>query len=154
MRRHVLTVDPQMTVADVLQLFLEQQITGAPVVNEDEKLIGVISQSDLLRYQRRAPPPASAVPSYYLESNGTLLVDHVRSEARDTTRVRDLMTPAVFMTKDTAPVQALARFMLRKHVHRVLVTCRGKLAGIVTTMDLLRALLRLSVPARRRRARA
>lgn len=41
--------------------------------------------------------------------------------------------------------------MLRKHVHRVLVTRHGKLAGIATTMDMLRGMLRLSRPSAKRR---
>lgn len=140
MQRYVLTVDPQMTVQEVMQLFLDRQITGAPVVNEDDRLVGVISQTDLLRHQRKAAPAAQA-PAYYHESDGEVLVSHLRIEAPTSTRVQEIMTPATFMTEEDTPVREMARFMLRRHVHRIIVTRDGKLAGIVTSMDLLRALL-------------
>ena len=146
MQKHVVTVDPQMTVQEVLQLFLERQITGAPVVDEDEKLVGVISQTDLLRYQRRAAPANTQVPSYYHESDGEVLVSQLRMDASETTRVQDIMTPAAFMTEADTPVGEIARFMLKRRVHRIIVTHHGKLAGIVTSMDLLRAVLGKRVP--------
>jgi CBS domain-containing protein len=154
MKRNVLTVDPQMTVQEVMQFFLERQITGAPVVDEEEKLVGVISQTDLLRYQRRAPAVNPQVPSYYHESNGEVLVSHMQMEASKTTRVRDIMTPAAFMTEGDTPVSEIARFMLKRRVHRIIVTRQGKLAGIITSMDLLRALLGPRVPPHAGKRRA
>lgn len=142
MEARVLTVDPEMTADEVLQLFLERQITGAPVVDEDGKLLGVISQTDLLRHQGGvdAHPAPPQPPSYYLEADGELLVRHLQVEGRAATRVRDLMTPAAYTTEHATPLQAIARFMWRKRIHRVLVTRRGTLVGVITTMDLLRAL--------------
>jgi CBS domain-containing protein len=156
MRKNVLTVDPELTVQEVMQLFLDRHITGAPVVDEEDKLVGVISQTDLLRYQRSMAPVAAHTPSYYQESDGEVFVSHMRIEAPASTRVQDLMTPAAFMTEEDTPVGEIARFMLRRHVHRIIVTRKGKLAGIVTSMDLLRALLNQRSPSnavRRRKHR-
>ncbi len=144
MHKHVVTVDPEMTVQEVTQLFLDRQITGAPVVDEDDKLVGVISQTDLLRYQRRATPANTQVPSYYHDSDSEALVILMQRDTSDTDtrRVRDIMTPAAFMTEEDTPIREVARFMLRRHVHRIIVTHKDKLSGIITSMDLLRALLR------------
>ena len=147
MRKHVVTVDPQMTVQDVVQLFSDRQITGAPVVEEGEKLIGVISQTDLLRYQRRAPAE-HPVPNYYHESDGEVLVRHMQMDAPGTVQVQHLMTPAAFLTETDTPVGEVARFMLKRRVHRIIVTRNGRLAGIITSMDLLRVLLRNRPPRR------
>jgi CBS domain-containing protein len=147
MRRQVVTVDPEMTVADLMQRFLESRITGAPVVGDDGKVLGVISQTDLLRYHRRAGPPvAPAVSSYFESANGDGFVERLQTGAPRTTRVRELMTPVTFMIEDTTPVREAARLMVRRHVHRLIVTRRGKLAGIITSMDVMRALIRRTPP--------
>lgn len=153
MQRAVLTLSPEMGVRDALDRLVDWRVTGAPVVDEAERVVGVLSQRDLLRYEQHAPPPKPAVPSYYQRLNGEVLVSRMEFPEDSTQRVRDVMTPAVFMTDEATPVPAVARFMLRKRVHRVLVTRDGKLAGIVTTMDLLRGLLRSCKPAQHRRPR-
>jgi CBS domain-containing protein len=140
MRQNVVTIDPQLTIQEVLQLFLERHITGAPVVDEDGRLLGVISQTDLLRHQRSGAALANPPKSYYEETDGEVLVHHLQLDPSATKRAEDIMTPAAFMVEDTAPVTAVAEIMLREQVHRLIVTRGGKLAGIVTSMDLLRVL--------------
>lgn len=140
MHKRVVTIAPETSLREAMQMFLEENITGAPVVDDDEKLLGVVSQTDLVRYQRRAGPEA-APPGYFRESDGELLVGRLQTELPRTAQVQDIMTPAAFTTDESTPIREIARFMLRRRVHRVIVTRQGKLAGIVTSMDLLRALV-------------
>ena len=144
MRRKVITVDPQMTVREVAQLFVERKISGAPVVDGRGALLGVVSQTDLVRDENQRAQK-SAVPSFYQENDTPGLRSrgfHV--EEPDMTKVEAVMTPAVLCADERAPVQQIARLMLRRHVHRLVITRAGKLAGIVTSMDMLKALLALS----------
>jgi CBS domain-containing protein len=154
MHRAVLTLSPETAIRDAVDRLVEWHITGAPVVDEADHVVGVLSQRDLLRYEQHAPTPRPAVPNYYQQLNGEVLASRMEFPEDSTKRVRDVMTPAAFMTEQTTPVRAAARFMLHKRVHRLLVTRRGKLVGIVTSMDMLRGLLRLSAPAARRRAKS
>lgn len=140
MHTRMVTIDPEMTVQDVMQVFLDRQITGAPVIDDEGRVIGVVSHTDLIRYQRRSAPTSPS--SYFTGSDGASLVGPLQLERRGATQVQDIMTPAAFMAEEDTPVEAVARFMLRRRVHRVIITRRGKLAGIITSMDLLRALLR------------
>jgi CBS domain-containing protein len=142
MQRKVVTLGPAMTLREAVARLVERQISGAPVVDEEERLVGVLSQTDLVRYQQRTPAPGPAIPSYYQQLNGEAFVTRLQFPEDSAARVRDLMTPAAFMTEATTPVADAARLLLRKRVHRLLVTRRGKLVGIVTSMDLLRGLLR------------
>ncbi|HVE12370.1 MAG TPA: CBS domain-containing protein, partial [Elusimicrobiota bacterium] len=64
-------------------------------------------------------------------------------ENPDMTRVLDIMTPAVISFEETTSIRDLAKEMLKKRIHRVPITRRGQLCGIVTSIDLLRALLEL-----------
>lgn len=151
LHRQVTTMEPDMAVQELVRFFLDQRITGAPVVDEEGKVIGVVSRTDLLRYQRHAPPAAQKAPGYYYDTDGEALVRHLQLDVPASAVVRDIMTPAAFMADENTPIADIARFMLRRHVHRVLITRKGKLAGIVTSMDLLRALA--GRPAARRPAR-
>jgi len=140
MRKRLVTVSPFLTLRQLSRLFITRRISGAPVVDRAGKLIGVVSQTDLVRHERTARPPAH-VPEYYLDMRDGVYLKETHLDASDYTRVREVMTPVVFMTEETTPIRAVARFMLRKRVHRIIVTRRGIPRGIMTSMDLLRALL-------------
>ncbi len=155
MQRRVVTLSPDMPIAAIMARLAEQEVSGAPVVDERDRLVGVVSQTDLLRYERRhdrAPRPRE-VSAFYQQANGDVFVRHLQVDADDTTCARDIMTPAAFTTDVSTPVAEVARFMVQRHVHRILVTRRGRLAGMVTSMDLLRALLPRGARARRGVAR-
>lgn len=141
MRKRVVTLQPWMTTHEAAQVFVDKDITGAPVVDADGKLVGVLSQTDLIRRQREASPDEE-VPSFYREGGETARGFHV--ERPDQTRVEELMTPAVLSAEETTPVDQVAQVMLQRHIHRIMITRRGRLCGIVTSMDMLRALLALA----------
>ena len=112
MRKRVLTLTTRMTLSEAAGIFAEHKITGAPVLCEGGKLLGVLSQSDLVRKQRRPFP-----------------------------RVEQAMTPWVISCDAETPVPELARRMLAGRIHRMIITRGGKLCGIVTSMDIMRAYL-------------
>lgn len=116
MRSDVLTLRPETTLREAAVFLVRHRISGAPVVGPGRRLIGLISSTDLMRNGQEAP------------------------EAE----VGAVMTPAAYCAKEETPVAELARFMLAKRVHRVVIVRRGRLKGIVTSMDMLRALLKTS----------
>lgn len=114
MHRGVLTVRESLTVRELSEFLLQNGISGAPVVDAGGRLMGVVSQTDIVRFEREEPGVSF---------------------------VRDVMTPAVLAADIATPVRELARRMTQEHVHRLVITERGKLAGIVSSLDLLRVLL-------------
>lgn len=140
MQKRVITVPPEMTLKELAKLFIERRVTGAPVVAADGKLVGVVSQTDLVRRDRETPVEVE-VPGFYADGEKVVFSSGLKVEEPDYTRVRDVMTPAVFCAEESTPVPELAKFMLRKRIHRVVITAAGKMRGIVTTMDMLRAFL-------------
>lgn len=142
MRRHVITVTREMTLRELTKLFIERKITGAPVVDAEGRLVGVISQTDIVRRDREIPPGVE-IPDYYQEAERAVYRSGYQIEDPDFTRVADVMTPAVLSAEEGTPVEELAKLMLRKHVHRIVVTRGGQLKGIVTSMDMLRALVEM-----------
>ncbi|MDX6768403.1 MAG: CBS domain-containing protein [Elusimicrobiota bacterium] len=141
MRRKVVTVERWLTLSELAKLFEEKGITGAPVVDEDGAILGVVSQTDLVRVRREA---SAGVALYHKELEEPLSELGIHFEEADAGRVESIMTPGAIAFDEEAPVEALAEAMLERHIHRVLITRGSKLAGIVTTMDLLKALMVLA----------
>jgi CBS domain-containing protein len=140
-------VTGDVTIRELARLFIDNQISGAPVVDRHGAVIGVVSQTDLVRRDRERTH-SSDIPSYYTEGEKEAYGSGYQIEDPDFTRVADVMTPAVLSCDESAPVEDVARLMLSKHVHRIVVTRNNRLSGIVTSMDMLRALLSMSPKAK------
>ena len=140
MKKRVITARPEMTLKELAELLIEHQITGVPVVSGDGILLGVISQTDLVRHETEVKPETQ-IPGYYLQEH--VLPRGFQVESPDYTRVKDYMTPIVISARETDSVVDLAHMMLEQRIHRVDITEKGKLKGIVTTVDLLGALMKI-----------
>ncbi|MBI5208370.1 MAG: CBS domain-containing protein [Elusimicrobia bacterium] len=139
MRRRVITAGPTMTLSELARLFIDRRISGVPVVSQG-RLLGVVSQTDLVR-QERERSGVSEIPGYYREGDEALTVPGYHVEEPAMTRVEDIMTPIVIAVEEKASIEDAAKLMLSKHIHRILVTRAGKLRGIISSLDLLRAML-------------
>jgi CBS domain-containing protein len=124
MQTDVLIVSPETPLVDIHRMFVEEEIHGAPVVDDDGKVCGVITSLDLLR------PGADEIDAARLTA-------------------ADIMTREIVAVSPELPIAEVAETMREQHIHRVLVIEDRELLGVLTTFDLLRAL----VPDRRRLAR-
>lgn len=147
MRKKVVTVAGGMTIRELAKLFMEERISGAPVVDANKKLLGVVSQTDLVRHEREAGAER-AVPAYYRDHEEWVLARGMQLEDPSFARVEDIMTPAVLSADEMTPVEELAKTMLRRRIHRLVITKGGRLSGIVTTTDMLKV---VAQPAPRKR---
>lgn len=153
MNRHVVSVPADWTLEELAQFLVDKAISGAPVKDENGKLIGVVSLTDIVRHDSLAELDLRAdTPSdYYLHGWESKLAPeelssfHVEEKAQLT--VRDLMTPIIFKVDESTPIQDVADVMLGGRIHRLLVTGGEQIVGIVTTMDMLRAIRELYAPA-------
>ena len=138
----VVSVSPDASLLDVLRLFVEENIHGAPVVDENEQLAGVISTSDLLRAQEDEHDAASFTSDYlreYLEFSGpdwsgepTDLQDRLAQRT-----VAEVMTKQFVTVSRDAPVADVARCLRQNQIHRVWVEDAGQLCGVVSALDLM-----------------
>jgi CBS domain-containing protein len=117
MQTDVLTISPETSLLDIHRMFIEEEIHGAPVVDDDGSVRGVITSLDLLR-----PGADDDVPE------------------RPT--VSDIMTRDLVAVSPNMPIAEVAQRMREQHVHRVLVIEDRELLGVLTTFDLLRAFVR------------
>lgn len=141
MTKDVATVDSDWPLDRLMTFLTDRAISGAPVVNAEGEPIGVVSLTDIARNGVTAEEAGEDATAYYAEG----LARHVSREelggfhadAGSATVVRDIMTPVVFAVEADATVQEVAETMATGRVHRVLVTRAGKMAGIISAMDLL-----------------
>ena len=140
MRKKVVAVESWLTLPELSKLFLEKGISGAPVVDEVGAILGVVSQTDLVRTRREG---AAGVPSYHREFDDSARAAGLHFEEMDQTRVEQIMTPGAISLDEMTPVEKVAKVMIDSHIHRVIITRGDKLAGIVTTMDMMHALIAL-----------
>jgi len=144
MTRPVLTIRDDRTVHELSELLSENAISGVPVVDARHKVVGVVSVTDIAE---QAPEDAGSgergSEAFYAADwreklNPEELRDlHVEDEGL---LVRDIMMPTVYTVPDTTPVPEIARTMVSGRIHRLFVTHDGKIAGIVTALDLLKLL--------------
>jgi CBS domain-containing protein len=140
MIRDVVSVPEDMDLRDLARLFLEKGITGAPVVDREGNLAGVISQTDLLYYQMTRGEELTLESDFYhaVRVEGRHLPAGFQVEDANVQRVADVMTPVVHSVVEAADLDSVARMMTRRHIHRVIVRSGRKVAGIISALDVLR----------------
>lgn len=141
MNPDIMTVDDEMTTDELARYLIEREISGAPVVDGQGRLIGVVSMTDIGR--RLAEPSDLAVSegsAFYRDEVFDLGLGDLtpRSAEERPVTVRDVMTPVVHQVPVTATVAEAARIMIDQHIHRLVVTQGKDPVGIITSMDLLK----------------
>jgi len=140
MTTEVLTVSPETSIAELSKTLENRQIGGVPVVDKDGRLVGVITQSDLLERARdlEMPPAVNILDfHFYLQIPSHLLR---KVEKMLGTSVGDCMTPDPVTVAPDTPVSQIAALMAKQKVHTIPVVKAGKIVGIIGKMDLVRAM--------------
>ncbi|MCP3982393.1 MAG: CBS domain-containing protein [bacterium] len=141
MTQDVVSVSTEMDLRDLAKLFLSKGITGAPVVDTEGNLAGVISQTDLIYYSLQRDDELVLDSHFYQNARveGRHLPKGFQVEDCNTGIVADVMTPVVHSVSERASLESVARMMTRKHIHRVIVKRGRKVAGVISALDVLRA---------------
>ncbi len=135
MTTKVVAVGPQMPVNAIAALLLERHISAVPVIDEDRRLLGIVSEGDLMRRTE-----TGRRRSWWLATFGetqNLARDFVKTHGQ---RAQDVMTRDVVTVAEETPVAEIAELLERKGVKRVPVVRDNRLIGIVSRADLLRGL--------------
>jgi CBS domain-containing protein len=143
MRCEVATVGPATPVTEIARLLLERRISGVPVVDAHGKVLGIVSEGDLLR---RAETGTEIRRSWWLRllaDNAVLAGEYAKSHGRT---AEEIMTRDVVTVTETTPVAEIAALLERRDVKRVPVVHRGKIVGIISRANLLHALAATEVP--------
>ena len=139
MTRNCISVLPSTTLADAARIMLENHITGLPVLDTDGKLLGIVSEGDLLR---RAELGTDGKPMNWLKAflhPSSAAEDYAVAHAR---HVSFVMTHNPVSVTAATELNDVAELMLSKQIKRLPVLDEGKLVGVISRTDLLRALVR------------
>jgi CBS domain-containing protein len=143
MSRNVVTVKPDASVAEAARLMSEKRISGLPVVGSDGKLLGVVSESDLLH---RAELGTETRRSWWLQAFSDPDAGARAYAKAHGLKVRDVMSARVVSVAADAELAEVAAILDRNKIKRVPVLEGGALVGVITRADLVRALVQ--VPAK------
>ena len=142
MQTYLISVNPETPLLEVHRLFVDEEINGAPVVDETGRLLGVISSVDLLRAVEEEHDAASSESSYlqdFMEISGPDWQDESDNfQARLGERtVADAMTRGGITVSPEAPVHEVAATLRKHRIHRVFVVDGERLSGVISTFDLV-----------------
>jgi len=145
MNQDVIKVGPDMKLSALAKLLEERHISGVPVVDAANKLVGVVSQTDIIRFYASKVGRPSPANSYFQESlreNGKTAGDAAAHFGDN--RVEEIMTQETFAFQETVPVTKIAKAMTELHMHRVIIVDEDfNLSGVVSTMDMVRLIANL-----------
>ena len=137
MTANVVSVLPETSVRDVAALMIEKHISGVPVCNASGTLVGIISEGDLLRRPELGTEKHRPRWLSFFARADEQAREFVKSHAL---HAGDVMSKEVFSVSENASLDEVVGLMERHRIKRVPVISNGKLVGIVSRVDLVRAL--------------
>jgi CBS domain-containing protein len=136
MTNTVVSVDPDLPLAEVAKLMLGRGISAVCVVGPGDKLVGMVSEGDLLR---RAEIKTEKKRSWWLRliaEDNALASEYVKCRGR---KARDVMSHPPISVSEETPVADIVAVLEQKKIKRVPVIRDGRVVGIVSRANLLRA---------------
>ena len=138
MTRDVLTVGRETSVANAIRVMLDHNISGLPVL-DNGKVVGILTEGDLLRRSETGTERQRPRWLEILMGPGRMAGEYVRTHGR---KVEEIMTTDLVSVAGNTPLDEVVGLMERRRIKRVPVIEGDVLLGLVSRLDLLRALLR------------
>jgi CBS domain-containing protein len=137
MTRDVISVGPNTSVSEIAALFLRRRISGVPVVDGTGKLLGLVSEGDLVR---RVETGTDARRSWWLDlltESSEQAATYAKTHGK---KAADVMTPEVVSATETTPLREIAGLMERHRIKRVPIMRDNRVVGIVSRANLIQGL--------------
>ncbi|EHA15772.1 CBS domain-containing protein [Halomonas sp. HAL1] len=137
----VVSVGPDAEVSEIARLLLHHRISAVPVVDAEHRVIGIVSEGDLMR---RVEDDDGHGRSWWLTlfAGGKSASDYVKSHGR---KAHEVMTPNPMTVEENTPLHTIARLLEKHRIKRVPVVRDGKLVGIVSRANLLQGMANAAV---------
>ncbi|MBM7557693.1 CBS domain-containing protein [Halanaerobacter jeridensis] len=137
MTTNVVTVSPEDTVKEVAKVLTEEDISGVPVV-EDNELVGIVSEGDLVAHDKKLHFPNYVYfldSVFYLESFEKFEQDLKKVAA---VKIKDIMTEDVVTISPETTVEDIATLLTDEGINRLPVIEDGEMIGIVSRADIVK----------------
>jgi len=141
MTKKVITISKDATLAELAKLLIKNKISGVPIVDKREELVGIVTEADLIIKESNLPFPLS-FSFAFLES--------YESYTKSTkeyleTRVEEVMSTNVKTAREDMPIGKVVNIMVNNNINRLPVLNNdGKLTGIVTRADIIKSIIKKS----------
>lgn len=142
MVHEVVTVGPDDDVSKAVQLLVDHDISALPVVDEERRVIGILSEADLIHREKLGTERHRAWWLEAITPASVLALDYSKSHGR---KVAEVMTENVISASEETPLSELAQLLEKHRIKRVPILRDRKLVGIVSRSNLIQALA--SVPS-------
>jgi len=139
MTKEVISVKPETTIEELARLLMKQQISGAPVVDDKGKIVGIVTENDLISKNSRLHiPTILRLFDAYIPLGTSKMESDIRKMAAST--VEDICTKEIITVDEEASVEYIATIMTEKRIHILPVVREGKLVGIIGKKDLIKGI--------------
>ena len=136
----VITANEEDTLRDVAKIMLDNKVGGVPVVNQDNNLVGFLSETDFSAKQNNIPFSRNLAPQLFGRWLNEDEVEKMYKEARSV-KVKEVMTkPPIYVDADDT-ISELIEKIMKYDIHRLPVVKNDKLVGMVSRRDLMKLLL-------------
>lgn len=142
MVQNVIVAGPDDNLEDVARILVENKISGLPVVDSENHVVGIITEKDLMikATELQVPFYVTLFDSIIFLENPIRLNKELKKYTA--TRVGEIMTRKTLVVEEDAPMNKIVEIMQGNEVNRVPVVREGKLVGIITRNDILKALVK------------
>lgn len=139
MTKDVITVKPGATMKELARLLIDNKISGTPVVDDANKIIGIVTENDLIRKNKRLHiPTVFRLFDAYLMVGSKNMEEEIKNMAAIT--VDEICTADVVSIEEEATVEEIATIMAEQHIHLLPVLKDSVVVGIVGKADMVRAM--------------
>jgi CBS domain-containing protein len=148
MTTNICVAAPEAPIQEIAREMLDRRISGVPVVDDDDRVLGIVSEGDLVRRAELGTDRRS----WWLDlvsSDRTLASDYLKTHGRT---ARDVMSQPAVVVEESAELAEVAQLLESKRIKRVPVVRDGRLVGIVSRADIVRALIAAGPDWARRRS--
>jgi len=141
MSTNVITVGKETIIHDIAKLLTDKNISGVPVVDDSNNILGIITKNDLIYKDVEVKPPTYFEVLggvFYLES-----IKHYEEKLKKflANKAEDIMTEDVITITEDTDIKTIAGIMVEKRVNRLPVMKDGKLIGIISRGDIVKSLI-------------
>lgn len=135
MSRPVITVRPETPIAEIARALTEHHISGVPVVDDQGRLVGIVTEADLLL--KEAGPGGFPKLAFFLPARSKEVQEQLRRYEGKV--ARDVMTREVITATEETPLRELAALLARNRINRIPIVRNDQVVGIVSRNDVLKA---------------
>ena len=141
MSREVITVTEESTVQELARILSTNQISGVPVLNDKDSLVGVVTESDLIFQNKKVhiPTVITILDSVFYLENPDKMGEEMKKMAGS--KVKDILTRSPVTVTEETTLDEIATIMAEKNVHTLPVMNKDILVGVIGKKDIIRTLI-------------